>query len=817
MSAGRPNASLPARIARLTRYRVAAAILAPMLTLLAFSAYVVVEKLDAYQRSADLLVAAEVARAAHGLAHELENERRWSAMYIGSARDSWRQDLETQRAATDERADLFRELVLAPKAATLFGRQREELGLGELDGLRAQVDGDADLHDVLDGYGGLASRVIASSARLTEADIGNLITAYMDLGQIKDRLGRERAIGASWLVQGHGNRDLLRLFTEAEAERKAFLQTFRAHASARQLQMFDDVVHGPILGEVERLHDQALAGRLSVAEADVWNRTHGAFIDLIGRVEEKLAGEMESAIHAKLVSAQIAFYLVVLVVVALVVFSVETLRRSERRAVVAEEESRKLFRAVEQSPVSVMITDTGGVIEYINPAFSRMTGYARDEVLGHNPRLLRSHQTSQETYRGMWQQIAAGHDWRGEIVNQRRDGSLYWEQMTIAPVKGPTGAVENFIAIKEDVTEVRSLRQALEREHANVRRMLESILDGIVLTDADGRFRYANPAFLAQFGPVEGREAGDVFDAPLPSPAADQATLRSEWQSPGSGRTYDLTATWVHSPDGGRSLLRVFHDITVRKQAEEALTSAREAAELANRAKSEFLATMSHELRTPLNAIIGFSEIIEQQLLGPLEQPQYCDYAHDINESGHHLLGLINDVLDVARLEIGRVVLREENVDPLALVQASLNLVRERAEIGNVDIIAELPNDVPGLWGDPRRLKQVLVNVIGNAIKFTPAGGKVTVAVRPQQDGLAITVTDTGIGIAAEDLGKVMAPFGQVDSGMARRYGGSGLGLPLSRKLMHLHDGTLGLESTVGIGTTVTLRFPADRLRPANV
>jgi PAS domain S-box-containing protein len=735
-------------------------------------------------------------------------------MYIGTARESWHEEMEEQRAITDEHADHFRQLVQAPKAATLFAHQREELALGELDGLRAGVDGDARLRDMLDGYGALSSRIIASAVRLGEADVGTLITSYMDLGQIKDRLGRERAIGAGWLLQGRGTRDLLRLFTEAEAERKAFIQTFRAHASAQQLRIFDNTVSGSVLGEVERLHELALAGLLTTAQSEAWNRAHAALADQITRVEETLAAEMEGTIHAKLISAQVTFYLVLVMVVALVAFSVETLRRSERRAVVAEEEARKLFRAVEQSPVSVMITDISGAIEYVNPAFSRMTGYGRDEVVGHNPRMLRSDKTTQEIYRDMWRQIAAGLDWRGEIVNRRRDGSVYWEQMTIAPVKGPSGAVENFIAIKEDVTEVRSLRQALEREHANLRSLLEAILDGIALTGMDDRFQYVNPSFIAQFGEVAGREASEVFDAPLPALAADQPTLRAEWHSPANGRTYELTSTWVHSPDGTDLLLRVFHDITVRKQAEAALNNAREAAELANRAKSEFLATMSHELRTPLNAIIGFSEIIEQQLLGPLGQSQYCDYARDIHQSGQHLLGLINDVLDVARLEIGRVVLREECVDPLDMVQASLNMVRERAEIGNVTVSAELPNDLPHLWGDPRRLKQVLVNVIGNGIKFTPEGGKVTVGVHADDNGLAITVADTGIGIAAEDLGKVMAPFGQVDSGMARRYGGSGLGLPLSRKLMRLHGGTLSLESTLGKGTIVTLRFPADRLRP---
>ncbi len=802
------------RFPGLGRNRLAVAVLAPVLALVLFSAYVVNEKLTTYRGSADLLVAAQVARATQGLARELETERGLSALYMGGDRQAWRDDLVDQRAATDERAQAVRAVVLTPKASALFGQTRTDLGLGALDALRAAVDGDGELNTVLDGYGTLIATMVTSSKR-PDAELSALIAAYVDLGRLKDRVNREKSIGTSWLLQGRTNRDLLRQFAEADAERKAFTQSFRTHASQRQLQIYDDIVRGPIIAEVERLHQRMLDGRLVAVDSEIWHRAHAALLGLLTEAEDKLAAEMEGRIQANLISAQVTFYLVVIGVVVLVVFSLETLRRSERRAKLAEEESRKLFRAVEQSPVSVMITDTGGLIEYVNPAFTRMTGWRRDEVLGHNPRLLRSPQTPEHIYRDMWQTIRDGHDWRGEIVNLRRDGTTYWEKMTVAPVKGAGGTVENYIALKEDVTEVHTLRQALEREHANVRRLLEAIHDGIALTDADGCFQYANPALVAQFGPTEGRMAIEVFGAPLPVPGAEETSRRSEWRSPRSSRIYDLTSTWVANPEGGMWLLQVFHDITVRKQAEEALTSAREAAELANRSKSEFLATMSHELRTPLNAIIGFSEIIEQQLLGSVGQPQYCEYAHDINESGKHLLQLINDILDVARLEVGRVVLREEATDPVALVQAGLGMVRERAQAGQVALETDLPPALPHLWADPRRLKQVLVNVLGNAVKFTPTGGTVTVRVTADAAGLAIAVADTGIGIAPEDLAKVMAPFGQVDSGMARRYDGSGLGLPLSRKLMDLHGGALSLESRLGVGTTVTLRFPAERLRLA--
>lgn len=805
------STSLFSTLGRLGRYRMAAAVLAPVLTLVLFSGYVVKEKLVGYRASADLLMASQISRAAHGLTRELESERSLSALYLGSARAHWRAELEDQRGLTDTRANELRAILQTPKAAGLFGPRRTTLDVGPLDGLRAGVDGDADLRQILAGYGSLTTMLIASSAKLATADINSLISANMDLGHIKDRVARERAIGAAWLLQGRTDPELIGLFREAHAEQMAFLQSFRGHASLHQLHLFDDAVKVPLMEEIDFLHEQAMSGRLTAADAESWHRAHAALIDQIARTEEILAAEMERQIRANLHSAQITFYVVVLVVVVLVLFSLESLRRSERRAAVAEEESRKLFRAVEQSPVSVLISDPVGSIEYVNPAFTRMTGFSREEVLGRNPRLLRSPLTPQETYDDMWRMIRAGNEWRGEIVNQRQDGTIYWEQMTIAPVKGPGGRVDNFIAVKEDITEVRSLRHALEREHANIRRVLEAIHDGIALTDAEGGFQYANPALIAQFGAVHGKTVGEMFDTPIPVPT--EITSRHEWLSRRTGRTYDLTSTWVHNPDSTLSLLQVFHDITLRKQAEEAVNSAREAAELANRAKSEFLATMSHELRTPLNAIIGFSEIIEQQLLGPVGQPQYSDYARDINESGKHLLQLINDILDVARLEVGRVALREGEVDLAAVIRSCLSMVRERAEAGTVSLSAHFPNDLPCLWGDERRIKQTLVNVLGNAVKFTPSGGMVEISVHADLLGLTITVSDTGIGIAPKDLAKVMAPFGQADSTLARRYDGSGLGLPLARKFMDLHDGALSLDSRLGAGTAVTLHFPAKRLR----
>ncbi|WP_019645995.1 ATP-binding protein [Novispirillum itersonii] len=248
-------------------------------------------------------------------------------------------------------------------------------------------------------------------------------------------------------------------------------------------------------------------------------------------------------------------------------------------------------------------------------------------------------------------------------------------------------------------------------------------------------------------------------------------------------------------------------------QVETELRTARDHADAANRTKSEFLANMSHELRTPLNAIIGFSEVMASEMFGPVGSPKYKDYAGSIHESGRHLLDIINDILDVSKIEAGQLVLSEEDVDLGDLLQASLRLVRERAATGSVTIVAVCPPGLPVLRADLRRLKQVLLNLLSNAIKFTLPGGSVTTAVdwKPG-DGLSLRVTDTGIGMTEEEIAIAMTPFRQVDSGLARRQEGTGLGLPLTKALVALHDGVLSVHSTPGQGTTVTVWFPESRL-----
>jgi signal transduction histidine kinase len=242
------------------------------------------------------------------------------------------------------------------------------------------------------------------------------------------------------------------------------------------------------------------------------------------------------------------------------------------------------------------------------------------------------------------------------------------------------------------------------------------------------------------------------------------------------------------------------------------LESARITAEESSRVKSQFMANMSHELRTPLNAIIGFSEVIRDALVGPVAA-RYKDYARDIHSSGRHLLGLINDVLDLSKIELGRLDLHEEPVALAKVVNDCQRLIAERVRVSNLELAIDLPADLPLLRGDELRLKQVVLNLLSNAVKFTPVGGRITLAARTTaENGIILAVTDTGIGMKPEEIPIALEPFRQIDSALNRRYEGTGLGLPLARTLVELHDGLLSINSAPGEGTTVTITLPAARV-----
>lgn len=321
----------------------------------------------------------------------------------------------------------------------------------------------------------------------------------------------------------------------------------------------------------------------------------------------------------------------------------------------------------------------------------------------------------------------------------------------------------------------------------------------------------ATPDLTPKFADANGIVTVEV-DRPAAGIAAaaamNKAEALKEWQARADTAIIALLLRSLFVAGVG---VFVVKQLRGREAMETELRTAKDAAETASHAKSEFLAHMSHELRTPLNAIIGFSEIIKNQKFGPGSE-RYPVYAGDILSSGTHLLGLINDILNLSKLEAGRFVLHEEDIDLNALVNSCLNVMGTQAMAGKIEISASL--DSAGRWvrADERRLRQVLLNLLSNAVKFTPEGGQVRVSSVAKNGGLAILVSDTGAGMAPEDIPNAMTPFGQIDSKVRRKLEGTGLGLPLAKQLVELHGGTFSIESKLGAGTTVTFVLPQTRI-----
>ncbi|HEX4195730.1 MAG TPA: ATP-binding protein [Stellaceae bacterium] len=330
---------------------------------------------------------------------------------------------------------------------------------------------------------------------------------------------------------------------------------------------------------------------------------------------------------------------------------------------------------------------------------------------------------------------------------------------------------------------------------------IEGCEEGVVLLDADGRILTANSQ-LTRFFPEGPRfVAGEGLPVALLEAFTES---RHELQVTG-GRWLRLSRSATN--DGGYVIIA--SDITALKEREAALKQAKEDAETANNAKSQFLANMSHELRTPLNAVIGFSEIIASEMMGPVGQPKYKEFANDILTSGRHLLELINDVLDCAKLQSGKMALRLEKTSVADVVEAAVRMVHNEAESAAIRLSCRIDPDIGPITADPIRLRQVLLNLLSNSIKFTPANGLIAVTARRDGAVVRVGVSDTGIGMATADIPKALEPFTQIEESLARKHGGTGLGLALTKMLVESHGGTLTIESTRGVGTTVHFTLPA--------
>lgn len=421
------------------------------------------------------------------------------------------------------------------------------------------------------------------------------------------------------------------------------------------------------------------------------------------------------------------------------------------------------------------------------------------------------------------------------IIRPLRDAASVADRIAEGELEAPippggrdeTGVLLRSLTVMQDNIRVMVEREKAQRRSAQTRLVdaLESSREAIVLVDAAGRIVIANSQ-LARFFPTIaprleiGMSLGDALQHLDVLVAGGIAPATGPGWEPGEGGLLSAGSEfrladgrWLRvsrsaTQDGGFFLL--ISDISDLKEREQRLEEARRQAEAASEAKSAFLATMSHELRTPLNAVIGFSEIIAGQMFGELGNRRYVEYAQGIQSSGEHLLGVINDVLDLSKHQAGKLELVLEAVDLPEVVANCAAMMRDQFTRAGLSLATRLPKTL-AMVGDPGRLQQMLLNLLSNAVKFTEPGGSVTVVVEAATDGrVRVQVIDTGIGMAADEIPIAVAVFGQVDSRLARRYGGTGLGLPLANSIVDLHGGELTIDSEPGHGTTITVLLPRD-------
>ena len=524
-----------------------------------------------------------------------------------------------------------------------------------------------------------------------------------------------------------------------------------------------------------------------------------------------------------------------------------------------ENEINKLKLAIEQSPVSIVITDLEAKIQYASPAFYHITGYTFEEVKGKDVRLLQSGKTPETVYKDLWETITSGKDWQGEWVNRRKDGSLYWESISITPILDENNTISSYLAVKQDISERKKAEQEIMDLNANLEKRIEErtielalvndgltreieerkqieeelklktleleqffsvALDLLCIADTSGNFIKVNKAWERILGysgeELEHRKFLEFVHPDDLQPTLD-AMAKLDAQNPifnftnryrSSDGTY-LFVEW-HSVPVGHRIYAAARDVTDRMKNEEELKKARLEAEEANQAKSEFLSRMSHELRTPMNSILGFAQLLER---GELNSSQKKG-VHHILSSGRHLLELINEVLDISRIEAGRISFSPEPVqlqgviaEMIDLVQIMANTRQVRLQVIDSDAIRQF------IKADRQRLKQILLNLINNAIKYNHDGGTVRISAEnlPESplgaEAIRILVKDTGMGISKEDIPKLFIPFERIGAENTETEG-TGLGLTVVKKLIDLMGGLMGVESTLGEGSTFWIMMP---------
>ena len=538
---------------------------------------------------------------------------------------------------------------------------------------------------------------------------------------------------------------------------------------------------------------------------------------------------------------------------ALTVLVLRGLERSEREGRETRQSERRFRMAVEAARCGIWEWDLATDRVFLSEVTGAMLGWGGAGVATGAEVIARIAPEHRARVRQALTAAEAFGAFDVSFATPRADGGHAWiDARGQAADRGEHGGYRTVIGVALDVTPERVAQNRAQAAEGRLQDAIESVSEAFVLWDRRGRLVLCNGAYRDFFQleprllkPGALRETVERF-ARLAFKGARQPSVErrtvsrreheladGRWVQINERRTADggvvVTATDVTALKRQQSQLRVnegalrevvarleisqgeFRDLAVKYH------DAKVKAEGANAAKSEFLANMSHELRTPLNAIIGFSEVMTSAMFGPLGDGRYDEYARDIHASGQHLLALINDILDMAKIEAGKLTLRPERLDVAELVEDSVRLVRTRVESGAIKLVLDLPPGLPDIWADERALKQVLLNLLSNAVKFTPRGGRVAVSARAEGEHVRLEIADTGVGIAPEDLARLGRPFEQAESQQSKTVQGTGLGLALVKALTALHEGEFTLSSEPGVGTVASVILPvrADPLRTA--
>jgi signal transduction histidine kinase len=485
-----------------------------------------------------------------------------------------------------------------------------------------------------------------------------------------------------------------------------------------------------------------------------------------------------------------------------------------------------LIAVVRALDATAWLADAAGTILFANAAFTAVHHAGRLDAL-YGPL------TTQDARDAIDATLLARQPLRLELDLLRRDGSPFRAELRLDPIE-TDGAIW-FLGLLKDLTH----RRAAAAVVARARDVIEAVAHGVpgvvyqFVIDARGRRRYS---FISEgCARVFGFEASEVTaggaDRILAAvPVQDREALHrsielsrqtlAPWrhvfrcQVHGENRWIRGASLPTRLASGDTVWNGMLIDVTDEVIAKAAAVEALERAEAANRTKSEFLAAVSHELRTPLNAVIGFAEVLQDEPYGSLGDPRYRDHAGDILNGGRQLLDMVNSVLEFAQIESGGLQLDEAEISPRALIEPCLASLADKIGGRDLAIVSQIGPDLPRLIVDRQQMRRVLSHLLSNAVKFTPDGGRISIETEDEADGgLLLVVTDTGIGIAPEDLRRAFEPFAQVDGALSRRYEGLGLGLPLARAIVKTHGGLLALDPAVGGGTRAWIRLPADRVQ----